>query len=67
MLILIILKGLENGIISYDKNLIIFLDVMCVDAKHAKKSFKYIISRKAELLELIYSDLADFKNTVRKY
>ena len=39
---------------------------VCVEAKHAKKPFKHITSRKTELLELVYSDLADFKNTVSK-
>ena len=36
---------------------------ICVEAKHAKKPFKCVISRKVELLELIHSD---FKNTVSK-
>ena len=43
----------------------IILNVLCVEAKHAKKPFKSIISRKTELLELIHSNLAYFKNTVR--
>ena len=39
---------------------------VCVEAKHAKWPFKSVISRKTELLELIHSDLADFKNIVSK-
>ena len=39
---------------------------ICVEAKHAKKPFKYVISRKTELLELLRSVLVDFKNTVSK-
>ena len=39
---------------------------VCVEAKHAKKPFKSIISRNNELLELIHSNLADFKNNVSK-
>ena len=39
---------------------------VCVEAKHAKKPLKYVISRKSELLELIHLDLADFRNTVSK-
>ncbi len=37
---------------------------VCIEANHAEKPFKSIISRKTELLELIHSGLADFKNTV---
>ena len=44
----------------------IFVNVLRVEAKNAKKLFKSVISRQTELLELIYSDLADFKNTVSK-
>ncbi|CAH9139832.1 unnamed protein product [Cuscuta epithymum] len=36
---------------------------ICVEAKHARKPFKEITTRQTELLELIHSDLADFKNT----
>ena len=39
---------------------------VCVEAQHAKKPFKYVTSRKTELLELEYSDLADFKNIASK-
>ena len=39
---------------------------ICVEAKFAKKPLKSITTRKTELLELVYSDLADFKNTVSK-
>jgi len=39
---------------------------VCVETKHAKKPLEYIISTKTELLELIYSNLTSFKNTVRK-
>ena len=39
---------------------------VCVEAKHAKKPFKSIISRNNELLELIHSNLADFKNSISK-
>ena len=36
---------------------------ICVEAKHCKKPFKPVLSRQTELLELVHSDLADFKNT----
>ncbi|XP_047249923.1 uncharacterized protein LOC124885716 [Capsicum annuum] len=36
------------------------------EAKHAKKPFKYVTSRKTGLLELVHSDLADFKKTINK-
>lgn len=36
---------------------------ICVEAKHARKPFSHPIDRKSELLELIHSDLADFKST----
>ena len=39
---------------------------VCVDAKFAKKPFKSMTARKTELLELVHSDLADFKNTMSK-
>ncbi|KAL0404059.1 UNVERIFIED_CONTAM: Retrovirus-related Pol polyprotein from transposon TNT 1-94 [Sesamum radiatum] len=35
-------------------------------AKYAKKPFKSVTSRSTELLELIHSDLADFKNSLSK-
>ncbi|XP_075074780.1 uncharacterized protein LOC142162334 [Nicotiana tabacum] len=36
------------------------------EAKHTKKPFKNVTSRKTELLELVHSDLANFKNIVSK-
>jgi hypothetical protein len=39
---------------------------ICVEAKYAKKPFKPVTNRTTELLELIHTDLADFKNTVSK-
>ncbi|GJT38896.1 ty1-copia retrotransposon protein [Tanacetum coccineum] len=39
---------------------------ICVEAKHAKKSFKNVAYKSTQLLELIHSDLADFKNTMSK-
>ena len=39
---------------------------MCVEAKYAKKSFKLVTSRQSTLLELVHSDLANFKNTASK-
>ncbi|XP_070008283.1 uncharacterized protein [Nicotiana sylvestris] len=36
------------------------------EAKYTKKPFKNITIKKTELLELVHSDLADFKNTVSK-
>jgi len=39
---------------------------VCVEAKFAKKPFKSITTRKTELLELVHSDLDDFKNIVSK-
>ncbi|XP_075077010.1 uncharacterized protein LOC142163773 [Nicotiana tabacum] len=39
---------------------------VCVEAKHTKKPFKNVISRKTDLLELVHSDLANFKNIVSK-
>jgi len=40
--------------------------VVCVEAKFATKTFKYITSRMSELLELVHLDLIDFKNTMSK-
>ena len=37
---------------------------LCVDVKYARKPFKSVTNRSTELLELIHSDLADFKNKV---
>jgi len=39
---------------------------VCVEAKFAKKPFKSVTARKTELLELVHSDLANFKNTISK-
>ncbi|KAL0401677.1 UNVERIFIED_CONTAM: Retrovirus-related Pol polyprotein from transposon TNT 1-94 [Sesamum latifolium] len=39
---------------------------ICVESKFVKKPFKPITQRCTELLELIHSDLADFKNTLSK-
>ena len=39
---------------------------ICVEAKYVKKPFKPITSSSTELLELIHSDLAAFKNTLSK-
>ena len=39
---------------------------VCVEAKFAAKLFKSITTRKTELLELVHTDLADFKNTMSK-
>jgi len=39
---------------------------VCVEAKFAKQPFKNETTRKIELLELVHSDLVDFKNTIRK-
>ncbi|KAK8635370.1 hypothetical protein V6N13_004109 [Hibiscus sabdariffa] len=39
---------------------------ICVEAKHAKPHFKSVSNRKTELLELIHTDLADFRNTESK-
>ena len=36
---------------------------ICVEAKHSRTHFRPVTSRQTELLELIHSDLADFKNT----
>ena len=38
---------------------------ICVEAKHFKKPFK-TVERSSELLELIHSDLGDFKNTMSR-
>jgi len=38
----------------------------CVEAKFATKPFKSVTTRKTYLLELVHSDLADFKNTMSK-
>jgi len=43
-----------------------FKCAMCVEVKYAKKSFKLITSRQAELLTLVHSKLTDFKNTGSK-
>ncbi|KAK8570584.1 hypothetical protein V6N13_032201 [Hibiscus sabdariffa] len=39
---------------------------ICVEAKHAKPHFKIVSNRKTELLELIHTNLADFRNTESK-
>ncbi|XP_039141238.1 uncharacterized protein LOC120278531 [Dioscorea cayenensis subsp. rotundata] len=39
---------------------------VCVEAKFAKKPFKSVENRNSKLLELIHTDLADFKNTISK-
>jgi len=39
---------------------------VCVEAKFAKTPFKLITTRKTELLELVHSDLADFKNILSR-
>ena len=39
---------------------------ICVEAKHFKKPFK-TVERSFELLELIHSDLGDFKNYMSKW
>jgi len=39
---------------------------VCVEAKFAEKPFNSITTRKTELLELVHSDLADFKNAMCK-
>lgn len=36
---------------------------ICVEAKFAKKPFKSVTNKTTELLELIHTDLADFRNT----
>ena len=38
--------------------------LICVEEKFVKKTFKSVTVRKTELLELVHSDLADFKNTM---
>jgi len=39
---------------------------ICVEAKFVKKSFKSLTTRKTDLLELVHSDLEDFKNTMSR-
>ena len=39
---------------------------VCVKAKFAKKPFKSVTAKKTELLELVHSDLTDFKNAMGK-
>jgi len=39
---------------------------VCVEAKFTKKPFKQVTSRSTELLELVRSYLAEFKNTMSK-
>jgi len=39
---------------------------VCIEAKFVKKLFKSVTTRKIELLEIVHSDLADFKNTMSK-
>ena len=36
---------------------------VCVESKCFKKPYKHVMTRSIELLELIHSDLVDFKNT----
>jgi len=37
-----------------------------IEAKYAKKTFKSVASRQTIFLELVHSDLADFKNAANK-
>ena len=39
---------------------------MCEEAKHAKTSIKHVTNGQSFLLELIHSNLVDFKNTIRR-
>lgn len=39
---------------------------ICVEAKYAKQPFKPVEHRKNELLELIHTDLTDFRSTASK-
>ena len=39
---------------------------MCVEGKYAKKPFKSITSRQTTLLELVHSEIVDFKNIASK-
>jgi len=39
---------------------------MCVEVKHTKKPFKLVTSRKTELLELLNSNLVDFRTQLAK-
>lgn len=38
----------------------------CIEPKFSKKPFKSVVYRSTELLELIYSNLENFKNTTSK-
>lgn len=40
--------------------------LVCVEAKFIKQPFKPILSRSTKLLELIHSNLANFKNTTSR-
>ncbi len=52
----------KNGLIpNLAKDGLLKCDV-CVEAKFTKKPFKCVVDRKTELLELIHTDLADFRN-----
>ena len=61
-----ILKLKTLGLISVDDSDSFPKCPSCVEAKFVKKPFKSITSRNSELLELVHTDLADFKNTVSK-
>ena len=39
---------------------------VCVEAKHPKKAFNKSVSRTSSLLELVHSDLGDFKNSMSR-
>ena len=52
----------EMDLISFDQISEASKCSICVEAKHTKKPFKQVVSRSTKLLELIHSNLAEFKN-----
>ena len=61
------IKRMRNmNLLPYVKEDSISKCPICVEAKHTKLPFKPVTVRQTELLELIHSDLADFKNTISR-
>ncbi|XP_075096171.1 uncharacterized protein LOC142174282 [Nicotiana tabacum] len=66
LFVLNITQKIMNNASTFNSAYIAESDDLWHEAKHTKKSFKNVTSRKTELLELVHSDLADFKNTISK-
>jgi integrase-like protein len=52
----------DLNLISFQKDNKTLKCPICVEAKYSKRTFKQVAYRSTSLLELVHSDLADFKN-----